>query len=375
MPSRFLEIHAYPSESQVDIVTKLVIRNRYATIVFWLLFAILINISVCEAKANPRIELEKKTFDLGYLARDGQLQKFSMLIYNTGTKPLEIDFLGSSCGCIVLEKIDTNILPGKKGNIVIAIDPSKAGEGYKMQTLLLGTNDPENEQVAINVYYKIKPNDVAISPNSINVELSMEEMRTSTGRCKNSIIILDSWINRLEITNIQTSKHVATSFYDILYRCQRGSEVHIFRLETELLPSLAVGLFDEWISFTTNHPDCPFVKVPIKGEVLSNVKIYPRVLISNISKNQKVRKNIKIEAQGSSNILCIDNLYVTDKWLQVEQQQINPKIVELIVSINLTKDILELQGVKGKLIKSKIHLFIKKPSEEEKIIDVLCFLK
>lgn len=374
MTSRFLRIHAYPRESQVDVAKKPVIRNRHTTVVRCLLIAILISIFVCEAKANPRIELEKKIFDLGYLPRDGQRQKFSMLIYNTGTKPLEIDFLGSSCGCIVLEKIDTNILPGKKGNIVIAVDPLKAGEGYKMQMLLLRTNDPENEQVAINVYYKTKPNDVAIAPKSINVELSIEEMRTTTGRCKNTIIIVDSWIKRLEIANIQTSKHVATSFYDILYRCQRGSELHIFRLETELLPGLAVGPFDEWISFTTNHPEYPFIKVPIKGEVLSNVKINPRVLISNISKNQKVTKNIKIEAQGPTNILCIENLYVTDKWLQVEQQQIDPKTVELKVSINLTGDILELQS-KTKLIKSKIHFFIKNPNEEEKIIDVLCFLK
>jgi len=113
--------------------------------------------------------------------------------------------------------------------------------------------------------------DVAISPDAITIELSDHELKTSTGNSRNTIIVVDRWTRRLEVSGIETSPHLITSFYDVVYRCPNGSETHICRFETLLRPPLSAGPFREWLKFATNHPDYPSVEVVISGSVLRSL--------------------------------------------------------------------------------------------------------
>lgn len=339
----------------------------------WLSICIFFSMTTFCVQAGPKIQLDEYSYDFGRIDRTGEVQKHVIEMFNVGDEDLEIKFMGASCGCLDVEQIDEKILPGEGGYIVLVIDPLRIGTGLKTQTLLLNTNDPQKEQVTIYIHYKAKLDEVAISPVKVNVELSKEDVRKSTGQSKNTIIVVDTWDKRLEIVDIQSSPNLTTSFYDILYRCPLGSEVHLFRFETKLSPTLPVGPFAEWITFTTDHPDYPFVTVPISGNIASGVKLIPQKLfIRNVEMEKQITKSIKVELSNKSERLEIGSIYSKDKWLKVEQIKIDEWTVMLKVNLDFKSIRSFYTTSMPKFIKSQIQITIKKPDEEKRLVDILC---
>lgn len=324
-----------------------------------------------KVQAKPMIKLEKRSFDLGKLDPDGKINELHIAVANMGTDTLEIDFVGSSCGCITVESIDQKIYPGKNGRILLAIDPSKIGHGYKQQKLLFTTNDPNEKQVMIGVHYRTKLAEVAISPTAINVELSKEEMVRSKGLSRNTITVVDSWINRLEISDIRTSSHLTTSFYDILYRCPKGMEAHVLRFDTQLSRDLPVGSFNEWISFSTNHPKYPTMMVPLNGQVVSSIKVKPKILIIHAfpEKQTPLIKTVTIEVSRNDETLEIQDVRCSDTWIKVEQIPIDERKVSL--SISIEQPTIYLSKGPPKIIKSIVLIKIKEPDLVEETVQIL----
>jgi hypothetical protein len=347
--------------------------NKWCIFIFGLSIFSFLNVISPNIYAEPKIFLEQSFYDLGKVDKDGNKQKFEIPVFNHGDGNLEIKYKGVSCGCITLKSIDEEIFPGKSGRIVLELDPSRTGSGFKKQVLLLSTNDPQKKQVSIELQYKAKLEDVAISPEKVYVELTKSELANASGQSKNTIIVVDTWINRLKIINIETSSNLTTSFYDILYRCPLGSEIHLFRFETELSSALPVGNFDEWIKFTTNHPDYPSVTIPIKGVVISDVEIIPKTLVvRDIDKKQKISRSIIIKTSPKSKNLEIEDISVSDNWLEVRQTKIDKQTVELKVEIFPEKMENVSRDGTPKLIKSQIKLLICNPDKEERFVDILC---
>lgn len=337
---------------------------------FTITVGFLMYVSGMGSQPVPRIVLQQ-AIDLGKIDPLEGIRDYSIPVQNDGKKPLTVSFVSSSCGCIRIRKIDQPLAPGRTGVIHLMVDPSEASPGTKKQVLLFKTNDPDREQATVEVYYRLKLPDVAVSPDAIKVELSDNEVKSSAANTRNSIVVVDTWVKQLAISKIETSPHLITSFYDITYRCPQGIETHMCRFDTRLLPDLPAGAFREWLKFATNHPDYPSVTVVISGTVLDGVKITPHmVLFRDVAPAGPMEKTVHIEAPGDKSVLRIKEATSADEWLTVTYAAVDARKTDLCVRLDPAY-IASAKKEGVALFKSVIRVQIDEPSMMQKNVNVV----
>jgi len=79
-----------------------------------------------EVQTGAKIKFKKETIDYGTIEKgaDG-IRKFEFT--NTGTEPLIISRVYSSCGCTIPKKPEDPILPGATGEIEVKYDTKRVG--------------------------------------------------------------------------------------------------------------------------------------------------------------------------------------------------------------------------------------------------------
>lgn len=104
-----------------------------------------------EAK-NAEIKFEKKVHDYGkvYKNRDGTC---SFKFKNTGSAPLVVTSVRSSCGCTVPEKPDKPIKPGNTSRIKVNYDTRRVGPINRQITV--HTNANEYRTVVLKIEGKV----------------------------------------------------------------------------------------------------------------------------------------------------------------------------------------------------------------------------
>jgi hypothetical protein len=93
------------------------------------------------AQAQAKIEFKSDTIDYGEIAKgsDG-VRVFEFT--NTGSEPLIISDVKSSCGCTVPEKPKDPIAPGKNGQIKVKYDTNRVGPIRKTVTVYSNATEP-----------------------------------------------------------------------------------------------------------------------------------------------------------------------------------------------------------------------------------------
>nr|WP_299388453.1 DUF1573 domain-containing protein [Allomuricauda sp.] len=106
-----------------------------------MLFVGLLSLGVYAQDATAKIEFKSETIDYGEIAKgsDG-VRVFEFT--NTGTAPLVISDVKSSCGCTIPKKPDGPILPGKTGEIQVKYDTKRVGPIRKAITVTSNADTP-----------------------------------------------------------------------------------------------------------------------------------------------------------------------------------------------------------------------------------------
>jgi len=79
-------------------------------------------------------KFEKETIDYGKISKGGNGERV-FIFTNTGTQPLIIKNIQSSCGCTVPKKPEKPIMPGEKGEIKVSYDTKRVGGFSKAITI------------------------------------------------------------------------------------------------------------------------------------------------------------------------------------------------------------------------------------------------
>ena len=106
------------------------------------------SVAMTAQEKNPMINIEKVYID------DGDSSKVSegtrtFGFENTGTAPLLIKGVRSSCGCNIPKKPEDPIAPGEKGEIIVRYDTNRVGVFRK--TITVNTNVPTNAMIALKI--------------------------------------------------------------------------------------------------------------------------------------------------------------------------------------------------------------------------------
>jgi hypothetical protein len=105
------------------------------------LFVGLLTITVNAQDKTAKIEFKTETVDYGVIEKgsDG-IRVFEFT--NTGTAPLIISKVSSSCGCTIPKKPEEAILPGKTGEIQVKYDTKRVGPIRKAITVISNADTP-----------------------------------------------------------------------------------------------------------------------------------------------------------------------------------------------------------------------------------------
>ncbi|MEC7263216.1 MAG: DUF1573 domain-containing protein [Bacteroidota bacterium] len=105
------------------------------------LFLGLISLGIYAQEATAKIEFKSETIDYGEIEKgsDG-VRVFEFT--NTGTAPLVISDVRSSCGCTIPKKPEEPIMPGKTGKIEVKYDTNRVGPIRKAITVTSNADTP-----------------------------------------------------------------------------------------------------------------------------------------------------------------------------------------------------------------------------------------
>lgn len=106
-----------------------------------MLFVGLLSLGIYAQDATAKIEFKSETIDYGEIEKgsDG-VRVFEFT--NTGTAPLVISNVKSSCGCTIPKKPEDPILPGKTGQIQVKYDTKRVGPIRKAITVTSNADTP-----------------------------------------------------------------------------------------------------------------------------------------------------------------------------------------------------------------------------------------
>ncbi|MEL6304993.1 MAG: DUF1573 domain-containing protein [Bacteroidota bacterium] len=106
-----------------------------------MLFVGLLSFGLYAQDTAAKIEFKSETIDYGEIEKgsDG-IRVFEFT--NTGTAPLVISDVKSSCGCTIPKKPDGPIMPGETGQIQVKYDTKRVGPIRKAITVTSNADTP-----------------------------------------------------------------------------------------------------------------------------------------------------------------------------------------------------------------------------------------
>ena len=118
------------------------------TIVTFFALFLALNLSTHAQESGPSISFSSLIIDYGEIDKgsDG-IRTFEFT--NTGTQPLVIAKVYSSCGCTIPKKPDAPIAPGEKGEIQVKYDTNRVGPIRK--TITVNSNAMDTPIVSLKI--------------------------------------------------------------------------------------------------------------------------------------------------------------------------------------------------------------------------------
>jgi archaellum component FlaG (FlaF/FlaG flagellin family) len=106
------------------------------------------------ATSAPKIEVVNKLHDFG-TATEGDKPKHVFQIKNTGSGPLVLDRVTTSCGCTTAVIKNKEIAPGDTGEIEVTFDTT-ARRGANRKSVTVLSNDPSNPRTQLEVTINVE---------------------------------------------------------------------------------------------------------------------------------------------------------------------------------------------------------------------------
>lgn len=100
---------------------------------------------------GPNIQLELESFEFGDVV-NGTIVSKDVMIYNTGTIPLNIEQVTTSCGCTTAEVSQSEIAPDESAVLHIEFDSGAHGPemtGTLTRQVFVATDDPDQPDLIV----------------------------------------------------------------------------------------------------------------------------------------------------------------------------------------------------------------------------------
>ena len=110
-------------------------------------------LDACGSAGEPEIQLSATEVDLGVMS-NGTVEEFTVQVSNTGSSPLLIEAVTTSCGCTSASVTPETIQPGQSGELNVRYDSGAHGPefaGEVQRQVFISSNDPDSREVVLNL--------------------------------------------------------------------------------------------------------------------------------------------------------------------------------------------------------------------------------
>ncbi|MCX7953968.1 MAG: DUF1573 domain-containing protein [Bacteroidales bacterium] len=177
---------------------------------FLMLVSGLIFLSSYNQTQSPKIVFEKETHDFGTIKEEAGPVSYDFVFTNTGSQPLIIQTVKTSCGCTTPEWTKDPVLPGKKGFIRATYNP--AGRPGPFNKSITVTSNAENNTVTLFIKGNVTPKPKTIEDD---YPIQVGDIRLKT----NHLAFMDTYIGKLKTDSIpvynSSDKEVKLSYTGI----------------------------------------------------------------------------------------------------------------------------------------------------------------
>jgi len=217
------------------------------------------------AGAQPKLETDTTVWDFGE-KWSGEPAETTLTLRNTGSAPLHVDKIKTSCGCTAA-KMDTQVLqPGQSEQVRVTYNTKKQTENVS-QTIHVFSDDPDNSDLTVSVRGHVKP---------------LVKIGTSQGLDFGSLGKSDAVTQSVDVECLYTEplglklQPAQPDFCDVQFtEVEHGKK---YRLTATTKPPLRNGRLVASLFLETNLTWMPKIPVRILGMVQEPVAVMPAML-------------------------------------------------------------------------------------------------
>ena len=254
-------------------------------------------------EGQPDIFFEEPNCDFGKVYKNEDVEHFFMF-ENRGTTDLIIEDIKASCGCIISEATTPKVLPGMSGGIIVILK-GVPDTGAISKNIKIYSNDPDASVYSLNLSGEIIE-DITINPRQISFGF--------IPKGKKITVEIDVKLRpgfKLEIKDLISSNH------DISIMYKKDDKENKYVVELTLKNTATVGVLTGNIQIVTNSERQNRLIIPVFGEVLGDIRLYPSHLyFGAIKKDNKCVKSVFITLLKEN--IRIDKIEVQPDFLTSE---------------------------------------------------------
>ncbi len=220
-----------------------------------LLLLVLLPAHVLAAPA-PQLTSDEPVFDFGTVLQ-GEKVDHTFVFRNSGTAPLVIDRVKSSCSCTASLLSDKEIPAGGSGSVQAVFDSTRF-RGRIHKTLYLYSNDPDRPSVEF-----LLQGEVVVPLQATPATLNFGDVAVGAQSVQTVVLKNTSPVTLL-IDNISSlNDAVQVDWQEV--KLAAGAQVS---LTIKAVPQAATPNLNGKILVHTNNPSIPEFAVPVSGSVL-----------------------------------------------------------------------------------------------------------
>lgn len=176
-----------------------------------------LNKSGALSSSGPVIEIAEKEVDLGIIPPEVSEIVGSILFYNNGSEPLQVQKVTGTCACFAGYSGDKLLQPQEGGELQVRFNKSKIPSGRVKRVAKIMTNDPENETVEVYFNFTVQRSPVEEEIRTLRVEFTKlrRELHAVRSDLKKVAVDLKAAALRTQPAKPKTARKPDTTIYTV----------------------------------------------------------------------------------------------------------------------------------------------------------------
>jgi len=289
----------------------------------------------------PRIEFDTLIIDKGQLAHGTGSMEFKFPVRNSGSAPLEIGSVKTSCGCLASDYPHV-IEPGGKGTITLKYTPNYYKRSLEIiHDAQVMSNDPRFSRVRISALASLDGR-VFLYPRELKFESIPNGTKATAyvfayyrGEATEPfrLTLSESLPDGISLRTIDYEEYVRAIGTPDILRDEAATPERKQYLELTIDPTVFKHFrerFSGTLSLKTSIPDIKVVGIPYSGKIVPAVEAMPRLLAFEVGGEAVARIRLK-SARDFTVVSCSDGAFNVSAVPR--SSNIEPYVAELEIRV------------------------------------------